>query len=241
MRTMQPPWRAARTCAALLAALGLPAGSAAADPRAERVTADALPGEGFSHLAEVALAGEYAHVDDSGGAGIADLGALGLRSRLLVGRRLAWCLGLDGEIGGSDAGLVYGATGYLVGGAARFGDSGLVALCGGAGVDGIRGALPAALRLPAELSLGVDLGAVRVGAWASAVWLRGADARADGVSWASAVDEADAGLLVRFARQHRYWGTMNAGGGVAIGLLYRALADTSYVGVTLGIDLVGAR
>jgi hypothetical protein len=217
-----------------------PTPDAAASPRAAYATVAELEPEGPPHVLDLTALAAYAHVAEPERAGgLADLGWFALGSRLLIGERVAYCLGLDGAIGGSDEGLAYDAT-ALVGLGARFGDAGRVALCGGAGVDGVAGAVPAAARFPIELSLRLDAGPIRLSPWARAAWTAGSAARDEGVSWLSAVDEVQAGLLVRFARQHRYWDTTSAGGGLAAGIVYREFMDTSWIGLVVGVDLTGA-
>jgi hypothetical protein len=227
--------------AVVLAALAMPS-AALAGPRAEYATVADLEEEDPGQLLDVAVLGQYAHVAEAERTGgVSDLAGLALRSRVLVGRPLAWCAGVDGEIGGSNDGLAYGLTGYLLGAGARLGGAGWISLCGGAGFDGVAGGVPLAARFPAELSIGIPAGPVRMVPWARAVWTAGDSARRDGVSWTSAVDEVEAGLLVRFGREHRYWTTTSAGGGLALGVVYRELMDTSSIGFVIGLDLGGAQ
>jgi hypothetical protein len=47
--------------------------------------------------------------------------------------------------------------------------------------------------------------------------------------------------MVRLSPQHRYWAELNAGGGLALGVTYRELLGTRYVGLAIGFDLVGAQ
>ena len=208
--------------------------------RVSYASAADLPAEGPAHVLDLAAAGQYARTE-ADLAGMRDVGLFALRSRLLLGRRAAYCAGLDGELGGSGEGVVYGATAYVAGVGARFGDAGVVALCGGVGLDGALGAVPLAARFPVELSLALDLGPLRAIPWARAVWTAGDAARRDGVSWTSAADEIEAGLLVRFARQRPYWGRVSAGGGLTVGVVHRALMGTSWTGVVVGLGLTGAQ
>jgi hypothetical protein len=242
--------RAARgplAAASLVALLGLDPSPAlpspdAAAPRAEYATAAELEPEGPAHVLDVAvLAQAVAASEPEQAGGVAGVASLALGGRLLLGRGAGYCLGLDGELGGSDEGLRYGATGYAAGLGARWGEAGRIALCGGAGLDGVTGAVPLAARFPVELSLALDAGPLRLSPWARAAWTAGDEARQDGVSWLSAVDEVEAGLLVRFARQRRYWSTASSGGGFAAGLVYRELMDTRWFGLVLGLELTGAQ
>jgi hypothetical protein len=209
--------------------------------RAEYVQPDTLPGDGVAHVLDLSLAGQYARVvDPDHVSGLQNLGVFALRTRLALGKNPTYCLGLDGEIGGSDRGPVYGVTAYPLGIGARWGAGSTVSLCGGAGVDGVVGAVPVAARFPAELSVGWSLGPIRPVLWLRPSWVAGAPARVHGSS-ISFLDELEAGLMVRLSPEHRYWGTMNAGGGLAIGVAYREFMDTRYLAALVGFNFVGAR
>jgi len=226
--------------AACLAGSGfLLAPGAASAQRAEYANESELPPEGMPHVLDVATAGQYSRVlSPDHVSGLTNLGAFDLRTRLDLGRTLTYAAGLDGEIGGSDRGFVYGATLYPVGVGARWGASTL-ALRGGIGFDGVADAVPLAMRVPAELSVAVSLGPVRPILWASPAWVAGADSRRHGSS-ISAVDELELGLLLRLSPEHRYWADLRAGGGLALGFVYRELMGTRVVSAVLGFDFVGA-
>jgi hypothetical protein len=232
-----------RTKKAALASLAfLAAAPARADaPRAEVVDASTLSNEPFHHLLDISLLGQYAGVfEPSRVSGLANIGAFSLRTRLEIGKNPAYCVGLDGEIGGSTRGIAYDLTAYPVGFGARWGAGNTVALCGGAGFDGIGRAVPLAARFPAELSIAQSLGPLRPVLWVRPSWIAGAPSRREGSS-ISFVDELEAGLLVRLSRQHHYWQGMNAGGGLALGVSYREFMHTRYMAVELGFNFVGAQ
>lgn len=223
-------------------ALSLAVAPPASAQRAAYSTAADLEPEGASHLLDVALLAHYAEVDDPMRAGGLDRSAaFAVHNRLFLGGRTGYCVGLDGEIGGGDTGLLAGLTAYATGISLRSGDGDVIALCGGAGLDGVAGSVPFAARFPVELSLGLGLGPVRIGPWLRADWIAGEPARQDGVDWLTPVDELSAGLLVRLGRQHRYWSPVSAGGGLAVGLVYREFMETRSFGVLFGLDLTGAR
>jgi len=72
-----------------------------------RATPEELPPEGPRSLVDVALLGQYARVvDPARVSGLTNLGSFVLRSRLEVGTVPSYAAGVDGEIGGSDRGLV---------------------------------------------------------------------------------------------------------------------------------------
>ena len=110
------------------------------------------------HALDLAMLGTYSRVADSKKAGgLANASDFRLRSRVGVGRTLAYFAGLDGEIGGSDTSVVYGVTGYLVGLGTRWGAGNAIALTSGVGIDRI-GSIPLAAKIPVELSIALDLG-----------------------------------------------------------------------------------
>ncbi len=224
----------------LVVALALP--STARAQRAAYARPEELRPEGLSHLLDVSLRLGYARVlDPDRVQGLANVGTFSLRARALLGRNPSYCVGLDGEVGGADTGFVYGLTAHVVGVGGRWGEGNAVALCGGAGFDGVVGAVPLAARFPAELSAAVNLGPLRLTAWAGVAWVAGADARREGSTWLTVVDEVDAGLTVRLGRQHRLWASASAGRGPSLGVVYRELMGTRFVGVVLGLDLSGAQ
>lgn len=201
-----------------------------------------LAPEGVSHHLDVSLQGRYARVlDPERVNGFTHSGSFALRSRVVIGRAVGYAAGLDGEIGGGENGAVYGLTAYVLGLGARWGLGNVVALHGGVGLDGAVGSVPLAARFPVQVMLGGSLGPIRVTAHAGLAFVAGADARRNGSSWLPAGDEFEAGLLVRAGRQRRYWGTVNAGGGPALGVLYREFMGTRSLGVVLALDLTGAR
>ncbi len=233
--------RARRARLALTAALTA-APSVSLAQRASYARPDELAPEGISHQLDLSMRLGYARaLDPQRVAGLTNIGALSLRARQLVGRRVAYCAGLDGEVGGAESGVIYGATLNALGLAGRWGRGDMVALTGGAGVSGAPGAIPFALRFPAELSLALALGPVRLSAWAGVAWTPFEDARQKGSSWLTVVDEVDAGLTMRIGRQRPYWGSVSAGAGPSIGVAYREFMGTRSIGVTLGFDLSGAR
>jgi len=226
----------------VLSFLASSAPSLALAQRAEYATPAELRGEGLSHLLDASLRLGYTRAVETGRApGLANTGAFSFRTRALLGERVAYCAGLDGELGGSDGGFVYGLTGYLLGVGARWGAGNAVALCGGAGFSGATDAVPFAGRFPVELSLAQSLGPLRVLLWANVAWTAGDASRREGSRTLSFVDEAEAGLSFRFGRQRRYWSSTNAGGGPSLGVVYREYMGARAVGVVIGLDLTGAR
>lgn len=237
---LPPPSPMALRGALLLAAAVAATPSVADAQRAEYARPDELRSE-LPNLLDVSLGLGYTRVIETGRAApLANLGTFSLRTRALVGRTVAWCAGLDGEVGGADAGFAYGLTGYLVGGGVRWGRSNGVCLTGGVGFSGVGDAVPFAGRFPVEMSVTQQLGPVRIRVWATAAWVLG-DARRDGAQTLTFADEAEAGLSVRLGKQRQYWSTTNAGAGPSLGVVYREFMGARSVGVVLGLDLTGAR
>lgn len=228
-----------RSLSCLLASWLLATTAAAAETGPEAKPED-LPGEGMPHLIDLALLGQYQRVAMPRKANdLRSIGTFDLRSRGYLGRTISHCFGLDGQIGGSDEGFTYGAVLYPIGLGYRWGNANVLSLCGGGGLDRVGTAVPLAARFPADLSVAFELGPVRPILWVRPSWLA-AKRRRDG-SAISFIDELEAGVLVRFAPQHRYWARLTAGGGFTIGVNYRELMDTRSVGGTVGFEFAGGK
>ncbi len=201
-----------------------------------------LSAEGLSHLLTASVRGSYGRVITPDKArGLANMAAFELSSRLHLFRPVSYCLGFDGTIGGSEGGLVYGATAFVLGLGVRWGNGNVISLCGGAGFDGVGlTTLAVVARFPAELSAGLSIGPIRPKLWVRPLWLLGREARRHG-SDLDFLDELELGLSIRIARQHRYWAHMSAGGGPVIGVTYRQFMRTAVVGGFIGIDFGGER
>jgi hypothetical protein len=165
----------------------------------------------------------------------------GLRSRHMFGRSLAWCTGFDGAIGGADSGVAYEAEIYPAGVALALGDEQYASICSGAGLSGISGSLPFAFQFPVELATELQLGPVRVIAWARVRWIAGEEGRQDGADLIDFADEIDALVGLRFGRNARFWDRVTAGHGAFVGVHYRELGGAQFAGVTLGLSLWGGR
>ncbi|MCB9571521.1 MAG: hypothetical protein H6709_05465 [Kofleriaceae bacterium] len=146
---------------------------------------------------------------------------------------MGWALGVDAEVTGGD-GLAYRAVAYPVGVAAVTARGHTVGLTAGLGASGRGG--DDALELPVGLDAELQLGPVRLLAWGRIAWLVGAQARAGG---APLGDELHAGAALRLGRDHRYWGTANAGVGPFLGVTVDRAGDATAVGVALGLHLWG--
>ena len=172
-------------------------------------------------MLDVTTSGEYARVfDPDRVSGLGNIGAFELRTRLDLGKNPTYCAGLDGEIGGSDRGAVYGVTAYPIGVGGRWGAGSTISLCGGSGLDGVVGAVPLGARFPAELSIATSLGPIRPILWARPSWIAGAGVVTPAQGSSTSFVERRSAL--GFARANRARSTAtgpeaNAGGGFAFG------------------------
>lgn len=229
---------------ALLAALASSAlfARGALAQRAPYATLDELSREPAGLLLDVSMGARYQRVLASGRIGNAqNIGEFTARTRFMVGSRLAYTAGLDGSIGGSEAGVAYSANAHVLGVGVRYGDASALAVSGGVGVSAIGAAAPLALMVPAELRWSQSAGPLRLSLWMQWSWAFANDLRKHGSSTLSFVDEAEVALSVRVGRQQRYWGSYSGGAGPALGVLYRESMGARVLGVSLSFDLAGAR
>jgi hypothetical protein len=208
-------------------------------PRAEYAEASELA-EGLPHDDELSMGAQWLHVVE-GSSALRNVETFALRERTLLGSTVAYCAGLDAQVGAGDTGVAYGGTLYALGVGLRGARASFVALCGGAGGDGVSGSVPGAARFPAEVSAGLSLGPIRPILWARASWVAGAAERQHGSRSVYAFDELEAGLSIRLGAQTRYWMGTSAGHGPALGVTYRELLGLRAVGAVLSFDLSGAR
>lgn len=163
----------------------------------------------------------------------------GLRLRAGVGRAgpgLGYLGGLDLRAGYLDGGH-YELDGHLAGLALRSTGGALVAITGGVGVGGVRGA--GALDAPVELAVELPAGPTRLMARAGLAWRLTGDAYADDAL--GVADEASALVGLRLGRDRRYWSTVAAGAGPFLALTYRNLGGGELYGVAVGGQLWGGR
>lgn len=232
-------WRT--SLAISIAMFGIASPARATDPpavaadRAPYATEDELPGDGLPHSFSVSMLGRYARGEND--ANVVDFVS---RSRACLGSAVGYCIAFDGNLGGSSAGLVYGVAISPVGMGLRWGPGNLVMVSGGLGYDRLGDAVPGALFVPAELSVGVALGPVRPVVWVRPQWIASEELRRKG-SNVGFVDELDMGLLVRLSPQHRYWSSTFAGGGFALGVGYREFMGTFMVTGLVGVVLDGGK
>ena len=156
----------------------------------------------------------------------------GLRVRLGFGHYYAG-LDLRGGVIGGDGG--YEADGHLLGVSLRSESGALVALTGGVGIGGVRGA--GAMHAPIELSVEAPAGPLRLLGRAGLAWRIRGDEYADDAH--GIADEMTALAGFRIGRDRRYWAAVTGGGGPFLAVTYRNLGGVELVGLALGIDLWG--
>ncbi len=223
--------RRAAILVVLVAALGGPPRTASAGERALRTGRFA-----FSLLLQTS----YQRIlDPERVDGLENLGSIGMRARLALGRRVAYCAGFDFEAGGGDGGALYDIGVLPVGGSIRFGRHGVLGICAGVGVGGVIGAVPVAAQFPIEASLELDIGPARVLAWSRPQWILGREERDGG---ARIADEWQSGFGLRWGKRiDNIHGGARVGNGYYLGATYRESMGARSVGVTFGYGVSGAR
>ncbi|MGE0321510.1 MAG: hypothetical protein AB7S68_04365 [Polyangiaceae bacterium] len=209
---------------------------ALAEPRAEYADASELNPEPIPHLAETALFARYQHSAEDSPVDISVFeGATS--NRVYLGRSVNYCLGLDGYAGGGEPGVSYGATVFALGIGARSQSQDFISLCGGGGFDRLGDTLPFGFKLTPELRAGASFGPVRPLIYVRPSWQLKSDRKR--VDEDYPFDDFEAGLWLRFGRQHHYWQELSAAGGLMLGLNYTDRAGVRQLGVSLGFDFAG--
>jgi hypothetical protein len=171
--------------------------------------------------------------DDVGG--LRGFGTMGLSARALLA--MGYAIGLDLEVGaGVPLGFAYGAHLYPLGTGVPIGATGWIAMFLGVGASGITGSIPAALDVPAELRIELDLGRrLRIGARGVLNTALFGGARHDR-SIAHFFDEWIAGGFIRFGRTKRMYDA-TAGGGWFLGAERREMLSGAWWSATLGVEM----
>lgn len=161
----------------------------------------------------------------------------GLRARLGLGRGAAG-LGYHGGLdlrGGALDGGHYELDVHLAGVALRAQRGATLALTGGVGIGGVRGA--GATHAPVELALELPVGGARLLARGGVGWRLSGDEYGDEAF--GGVDEASALLGVRLGSDIAYWSSVRAGAGPFLAVTYRNLGGAELWGLALGTQLWG--
>ncbi|MBV8759280.1 MAG: hypothetical protein JO257_18480 [Deltaproteobacteria bacterium] len=133
------------------------------------------------------------------------------------------------------AGFAYDVALLPLGIAVRFGRSSFVALGTGVGAMGAVGTLDDAVTLPVEATLEAGKG-IRVLARARASYVAGAAGRHDGARNVPFADELDAMLALRIGHHYEDYG-YPSGNGYFVGVAYRELLDSRWIGATIGYSI----
>ncbi len=153
------------------------------------------------------------------------------------GKTIGLHAGIDLAAGSTlrGAGFAYDVALLPLGIAVRFGRSSFLALGTGVGAMGAVGTLDDAVTLPVEATLESGKG-IRVLARARASFVAGADGRHDGARDAPFADELDAMLALRVGHHYEDYG-YPSGNGYFVGVAYRELLDSRWIGATIGYSI----
>jgi hypothetical protein len=182
------------------------------------------------------------HVDDASKPRTIDQLALaGFRLHGFGGSsaNIGYHIGLDllaGATVGRHGGFAY-ELGFLPAGVAvRFGRSSWLTLGTGIVASGATGALDDAIALPLDLDLELDAGRLRLIAWGRASWVAGAPGRHDGAPAIAFADELDAMVGVRIGHHYEDYDSPT-GNGTYVGVAYKELVGTRFLGLTFGYSI----
>lgn len=98
------------------------------------------------------------------------------------------------------------------------------------------GAIDDAVALPFDVDVELDASRVRLIAWARAAWVAGAPQRHDGAPSAPFADELEAMVGVRIGHHYTDYG-FPTGNGAYLGVAYKELIGTKFVGLTFGYSM----
>lgn len=191
-----------------------------------------LRGDGRKPAVSLALEAGYRR---DGGDDPGNAGGVATRARALLGRRIAWSIGLDADVFVGSR-FSYRAIALPIGVGAAHAGGHTASLSLGGGVSDLGGGT--GLELTAALDLELQAGPVRLLGWGRLGWVRD-DARQDGTGLAPFADELRLGVAVRAGRNHRYWATANAGAGPHLGLTLEQAGGIHVYGIVVGGQLWG--
>ncbi|MEO8844130.1 MAG: hypothetical protein ABI591_02835 [Kofleriaceae bacterium] len=183
------------------------------------------------------------HVEDTpGGARTIDqLGLAGFRLHGFAGfgATIGYHLGLDLAAGatiGRHGGFAYDVGFLPLGIGVRLGASSFLTLGTGIVASGATGAIDDAVALPFDVDLELDASRVRLIGWARAAWVAGSPQRHDGAPSVPFADELEAMVGVRIGHHYTDYG-FPTGNGAYIGVAYKELTGTKFVGLTFGYSM----
>ncbi len=193
------------------------------------------------------------HVDDHDPSGIADRGAVmatpgarAIDSLSLAGFRLHGFIGRDERVGyhlgielaggmttGRHGGFAYEAAFEPIGFAVKLGRSSFLTVGTGMVASGASGALDDTVAIPLDLDLELDATRVRLIAWGRASWVAGAPGRVGGAPFG---DQLEAIVGLRLGHHYEDYG-YPSGNGAFVGIAYKELMGTAFLGLTVGYSI----
>ena len=172
---------------------------------------------------------------------IDQLGLAGFRLHGFAGwsETTGYHIGLDLGFGatlGRHGGFAY-EVGFLPAGVAvRLGTSSWLTLGTGIVASGATGAVDDAVVLPLDVDLELDANRVRLIAWGRAGWTAGSPQRHDGAPSLPFADELEAMVGLRLGHHYNDYGFPTGNGGY-VGVAYKEMFGTKFVGLTLGYSI----
>lgn len=198
-----------------------------------------LPAEGLPHAISIYVGPRYSFVLEPGLPNDNHHAlALDLRSRLALGKTVAYLVGLDGAVGLADTGLTYDVEAHVAGLALRW-DVGMVGVSGGIGLGGTTQSVPLAAQLPIEHFVESSVGPIRFALAARIRFVFGAEQRRGGSPLLGFADEAGASLYFRMGGERRFWKDAVAGAGPALGVFYREQMGSHVLGLGFALSISG--
>jgi hypothetical protein len=186
------------------------------------------------------LTGLHGIEDTRGAAKAQDLVLAGFRIHAFAGlsSTIGFHIGVDLAAGGSfnPGGFAYDVALFPAGISVRFGRTSVVTLGAGVGASGATGSLDDAVTMPLELNAELGSGRVRLLARARTSHVAGADSRQSAAPSVPFADELDVTVGLRVGRHYEEHGTPS-GNGYFLGVSYRELAGTRFVGLVIGYSL----
>ena len=170
-----------------------------------------------------------------------DVGGVGFAARGVYGGKVGFGFGADLALGvTSGPGALYDVTLYPAGVGLVVGQTGLVGVFAGAGVDGAVARVPFAVRAPVDARLELDAGSrVRLLFDAFVAWTPWTEARRHGATHVSFADEAGAGAGLRLGRLWAHY-DYRSSGGYFLRVEYREALGAPYLGLAFGYELAAS-
>jgi len=192
-------------------------------------------------VGDVDIYTRYAHAARGASAnGLTQLGTVGLDVHGLYGKQVGYAFGLGFDLGlGIDQSFAYGARISPLGWGLALGPSGYMMLIGGIGFDGVSARVPLSGIFPVQLVAAYDVTArVRIGFDAGLTWA----ANSDRISARNLAvgDELDLGTSLRIGTGPCGCGDFHMGRGYFFRLDRKEQMNTTFFGISVGLEIDGA-